>query len=269
MSIDQIFAIYAAVLGLVVGSYLNVVNYRLPRGLSTVRPRSRCPRCQRAIAPWDNIPVLSYLMLRGKCRDCGMPIHWRYPLLEIVTGVLFLLSYLAFGVSIDMAVAMGFCASMVVLAVLDLEHRWLPDVVNLPLVALGLLVQLPSVFGTAWISWVGWKDVLIGTIGGPLVLLALRQIWMLLRGVPGIGLGDVKMVAAFGAILGWRGLVVALAVASFTGTLVALVAIARRRMHLGSSLPFGFFLALGGLVALFLGSDLMSLYAGWVRELVP
>ena len=251
--------VYALLLGLVTGSFLNVVIYRLPRGISTVRPRSRCPSCGAPIRPLDNLPVLSWLLLRGRCRCCSAPISPRYPLIEALTGALFVLCAERFAFSLASAVAALFCCLMIALAAIDVEHLLLPDKITLPGLVAGIAVQafLPVAPATPWPGPLG---AVLGAFVGAAILLAAYGGWWLLRREEGLGLGDVKMLALIGAFLGWRGAVVALLLGAFAGAFLGLVLMALGRGGMKSQLPFGAFLAVGGLVALFFGPALISLY---------
>lgn len=251
--------LYALLLGLVTGSYLNVVVHRLPRRLSTVLPRSRCPACGASIRPLDNVPVVSWLALRGRCRSCGSPIPARYPLVEGTTAALFVLCAERFGPSYEALVAALFCALMVALAAIDVEHLLLPDRITLPGITAGVLLQ--PLTGWAGPGWSGVLGALLGAALGAGVLLLAYGLWWAVRREEGLGLGDVKMLAMIGAFLGWKGMVVTLVLGAATGALVGLSLMAAGRVGLGAKLPFGFFLALGALVALFAGPALVELYA--------
>jgi leader peptidase (prepilin peptidase)/N-methyltransferase len=240
--------------GLVIGSYLNVVVHRLPRGVSTVLPRSRCPRCRAPIRPWDNLPVLSFLLLRGRCRHCGGGIPWRYPLVELSTGVCFVASARHFaGQWLEFVVACGFCAAMIALAMIDLENFILPDAITLPGIVIGLAVQ-------PFLSWSTLVEALIGAVGGSLALYAVGWTWELVRGVWGMGLGDVKMIAMIGAFLGWQGVVFTLFAGSMSGAAVGLGLMAAGRLNQEKKLPFGVFLAFGALTYLFFGRSIILAY---------
>ncbi|MEM7582405.1 MAG: prepilin peptidase [Acidobacteriota bacterium] len=253
MSIQDILSVYAVLFGLVFGSYLNVVIFRLPRRISTFLPRSRCPRCRAPIPPWGNIPVLSYLLLLGRCRHCGAKISWRYPLIEIVTGVCFLLAYLRFDNPAEGVIAIVFCCAMIVLGMIDLEHYILPDVITKPGVVLGLVLQ-------PWIGWCTLREAVIGVLLGAGVLAALSWGWYWWKGVQGMGLGDVKMLAMIGAFLGWQNVVITLLLSSLAGSLVGAAMMLGGRMGPQSKLPFGFFLASSAIVTLFYASDLLDFY---------
>lgn len=248
-----LLAAYALFVGLAVGSFLNVVIHRLPRGESVVRPRSRCPGCGKAIAWYDNIPVLSYLLLRGRCRGCKARISLRYPLLEALTGALFLACYLRWGASISTLAAAVLCAGMVALAAIDIEHYILPDRITLPGIVIGLAFS-------PFVVWTTLRSSLIGAALGAGVLLALWYGWLLLRKEEGMGLGDVKMIALIGAFLGWQGMLLCLFLSSLLGAVVGLGLMAIQGRDLKTKLPFGAFLAAGTLVTLFFGPVLLARY---------
>jgi leader peptidase (prepilin peptidase) / N-methyltransferase len=262
VSLQLLLGLYATVLGLIVGSYLNVVIYRLPLGISTVLPRSRCPECGAAIRMRDNIPVVSFLLLRGRCRACGARISWRYPLIEGMTALLFLGCFLRFGVSFEALAGALFCALMVALALIDLDHMILPDVLTWPAIAAGILLQ--PLLSWARLGPGPWRALAGGALGaavGAGILLAVWAGWYLLRREEGMGLGDVKMLAAIGAFLGWQGVLVSLFFAALSGAAVGLGLMAWRGGDLKSKLPFGTFLALAGLIALFAGERIVEAYA--------
>ena len=244
--------IYAALLGLIVGSYLNVLIFRLPAGKSTVWPRSRCPFCGGAIKARDNIPLLSFLFLRGRCRHCRAPISWRYPFIEGITSAAFVACVLRFGVTAEALIAILFVSLMVLLAAIDLEHFLLPDTITLPGLLLGLALR-------AWHPQTFFLDALVGALIGAGLLILLINFWFWLRSEEGMGLGDVNMLALIGAFLGWQGVLTTLFVAALTGALTGIVLLVGGRVGLRSRLPFGVFLALGGIVSLFFG-DFLALY---------
>jgi leader peptidase (prepilin peptidase) / N-methyltransferase len=267
-----LLAAYVTALGLIVGSYLNVVVYRLPRGISTVWPRSRCGSCGAPIRAFDNLPVVSYLLLRGRCRSCGASYSWRYPAIEALTGLLFLACLERFGLGMETLAAVVFCCLLVALAAIDIEHMLLLDKLTLPGIALGILFQL-------WVPWAGtvltggmaggFLGRLLGGVLGALlgggILLAIAGGWYLLRKEEGMGMGDVKMLAMVGAFLGWKGVVVTLFASTLSGAVVGIALLWRSREGLKAKLPFGAFLALGALVALFCGARLVDAYLGLLR----
>ncbi len=253
VTFQDLFDVVSIVLGLLVGSYLNVVIFRLPRQISTVLPRSRCPRCRAAIQPWDNIPLLSYLVLGGKCRRCGARISWRYPLVEALTATCFLLCQRRFETLTDVLVACAFCAAMIVLAMIDLEHYLLPDAITKPGIVAGLVLQLV-------VTWSTPRDAVLGVLLGAGVLAALTWGWYWWKGVHGMGFGDIKMLAMVGAFLGWQGVIVTLLLGALGGSIVGLGQMLRGRMGLKSKLPFGVFLAIAAVVALLYGGELVTAY---------
>lgn len=247
--------LYAALFGLIIGSFLNVVVHRLPRGTSIIFPRSACTYCGGAIGARDNVPVLSYLLLRGRCRRCGAPISSRYPLVELATGLLFALCAWRFGWSWETPVAALLCALLLVLALIDLDHFLLPDKLTLPGVLAGLALQ-------PWLPRVEFIDALFGVVGGAGVLILIVNFWYWVREEEGMGLGDVNMLAMVGAFLGWQGAAVTLLAATLLGAVTGVTLLTFGRVGGKSRLPFGVFLSLGALVALFAGDRIVALYAG-------
>jgi leader peptidase (prepilin peptidase)/N-methyltransferase len=260
--LQALLGVYAAVLGLIVGSYLNVLIYRLPRGISTVLPRSRCPECGQPIRAVDNVPVLSFLLLGGRCRACRARISWRYPLIEAATAALFVACLLRFGFTFEAPAAALFGCLLLALAVIDIDHMILPDALTWPAIALGILLQPLLPWARLWDGpWGALAGAAAGALLGAGVLLAVWLVWYWLRHEEGMGLGDVKMLAAIGAFLGWKGVLVALFLGSLSGAAVGLALMAWGGFGAKSKLPFGAFLALGGLAALFAGEPLVRAYA--------
>jgi leader peptidase (prepilin peptidase)/N-methyltransferase len=258
--------VLAALLGLAVGSHLNVVAYRLPLGRSLVRPGSACPRCGTPIRALDNLPVVGWLLLRGRCRSCGEPIALRYPLIEAVTGILFVLVMLRYGPTIDLVGGWILAALLVALTAIDVEHFLLPDALTWGGIVAGLAVRAAvgiELTARGEPGAAAGRPLLHGVLGAALgagILLALIYGWYLVRREWGMGLGDVKMLAMIGAFLGWRGTVVALFVAALGGALVGIALLAGQRAGLKTKLPFGAFLGLGGVVALLVGDRLVAAY---------
>ena len=247
------FLLWVGLVGLVVGSYLNVLIHRIPRGKSTVLPRSRCPYCQGPIRARDNLPVLSFLFLRGRCRHCRAPISWRYPMIEGLTSILFMASFFTFGISPSLVHALIFSCLMVLLAAIDMEHFLLPDRLTLPGIIVGLGLQI-------WAPMPGFLDAVVGTLVGAGILILVINYWYWWRGEEGMGIGDVNMLALIGAFLGWQGVLTTVILSTSTGALVGISMLLAGRLGLRSRLPFGFFLALGGLLSLFFGESLVAYY---------
>ncbi len=242
-------------LGLAVGSFLNVVVHRLPRQESLVSPGSRCPACGSMLRWFDNVPVLSYGFLGGRCRGCRGVINVRYPLVELITAAVFLGHYAAFGWTPLLAVRLLFAASLVALFVIDLEHHLLPDAITLPGIAAGLLA---SVFVPP-----GFTDALIGALIGGGVLWGIGEAYFRYAGEEGMGGGDVKMLAMIGAFLGWKLVLVTLVLSSVAGSLIGVLVIAVKRGGMKYALPYGTFLALGALAASLAGDQLINWYVSF------
>ena len=242
-------------LGLAVGSFLTVCIHRLPRGESVVAPRSRCPACGWPLRWSDNVPLLGYLRLRGRCRACGAPISPLYPTVELVTPVLFLLQYGDLGWQPLLPARIGFACALLVLAAVDLRHRVLPNAITLPGTALGLLLSLGLEPGPV--------DALAGAAVGAGVPLAIAVAYRRVRGVEGLGMGDVKMLAMIGAWLGWQAALLTLLLASLLGSLAGLAILAAGRGDARYPLPFGSFLAVAAFASTLVGDELVAWYAAF------
>lgn len=242
-------------LGLMIGSFLNVCIARLPAGGSIVSPGSRCPRCKTPIAWYDNIPVLSYLLLSGRCRRCGQPISIKYPLVELVTAAAFVLQGVVIGPDVPLLIVrLVFTAFLIVLFGTDLETMRLPNVITYPGILIGLAASAflpPGIVASA-----------IGAAVGAAIPWAIRWAWYQARRVEAMGLGDVKMLAMIGAFLGWKQVWVVLFLGSLTGAVVGLVIIRTRGRSMASRIPFGTFLALAAFIASLVGESLVAWYVG-------
>ena len=249
--------VLAALFGLLIGSFLNVCIYRLPRDQSIVWPASRCTRCGRALSWYENVPVVSYLVLGGRCRTCKEPISLQYPIVELTTAGIVVGALAWYGLTPLFVVRAAFACAMLVLFVIDLQHQILPTEITLPGIVAGLAA---SVFLEP-----GWRSALIGVIAGAGVLWLVGWTYERVRHQEGLGFGDVKMLGMIGAFLGWPLMLLTLVVASLAGSLVGVGLIAARRGDMGSKLPFGSFLAVGAIVAALAGPDLVAWYAGFYR----
>ncbi len=304
--------VVAFVFGAVVGSFANVCISRWPLGLSVVRPPSRCPRCETRIAWYDNLPIISWIILRAKCRACGLPIHWQYPLVEAITAILFLCVYLKFGYSIATPIYMVFCAGLVIVTVQDIIDWTIPDEISIPGIPLGIAVAALA----WWMPETGlridriWDAAAGAALGGGIILTMDRiTVWILKK--PGMGFGDVKLLAMLGAFLGWQGAIGTLMAASWLALLIGgpLIYLAPKFMPAkkdepndddeetaaeapevlnvvvestpvpdmrpseydsddgitleGHYLPFGPFLAGGGLLFLFFGQEFIAWYISY------
>jgi leader peptidase (prepilin peptidase) / N-methyltransferase len=270
--------VLAFVLGATIGSFLNVVIVRLPAGMSVVRPRSHCPRCGDMIPGWLNVPILSWIILRGRCRKCRLPISIRYPVVELLTAVLFLAALVTFGLSLATIAAMLLSAGLVVITFIDIDIWEIPDEVSLPGILIGAALR-PFAFGAPW------YDGVLGAALGAGSLALIRWIYFLIRKTEGMGLGDLKLLAMIGAFLGAAALLPTVLVASAFGSVVgiALLLFGKKPAEPPppppetekkegdeeddwvpppNALPFGPFLALGGLTQLFLGSYIWKVLLG-------
>lgn len=250
-----LWPVAALALGLIVGSFANVCIHRLPLRQSVVSPRSRCPHCGAAIAAGDNLPLLSYALLRGRCRVCRGPISVRYPLVEVANGLLYLGLALQLGPTLRTLVLMAFVTALLVLSLIDLDHRLLPNVITLPGIAVGVGASLLPGPPTPLSS-------LAGAAGGYLAFWAVAEAYRRARGVEGLGQGDWKMTAMLGAFLGWDQMLLAVFLASIVGTVVGLALIVFRGGNGRYALPLGTFLGLAGIVATFVGEPLTTWYRG-------
>ena len=235
-------------MGLAVGSFLNVVIARVPERRSLWQPGSACPRCGTPIAWYDNVPLLSFAVLRGRCRACGKPIAWRYPLVEAVTGALFGAAYLAFGPTPDFAFAVVLLGALVAITVIDLERQIIPDLISLPGIVAGVVANLAT-------GRVPWLDALVGILVGAapfFVIILVRP--------EGMGGGDLKLGAMLGAFLGWKVFLVTLFLAVVPGGILAAILMVARIRGRKDPIPFGPFLAAGGAAGLFWGERMVRWY---------
>jgi leader peptidase (prepilin peptidase)/N-methyltransferase len=241
------------ILGACIGSFLNVCIYRIPESRSIVSPGSACPNCNTEIKFYDNIPIISWLLLLGKCRTCSEPISVRYPLVELLTGLLALASVIRFGVSADCFIYYIFICALVVITFIDLDLQIIPDIISLPGIPLGFLASF-------LLTSVSFKDSLIGILigGGSLFLVAWG--YQLVTGKEGMGGGDIKLLAMIGAFIGWQGVCFTIFIASATGSLIGIVLMLFSQKDLKFAVPFGPFLSVGAIAYLFFGPELIFWY---------
>ncbi|MBM4265291.1 MAG: prepilin peptidase [Deltaproteobacteria bacterium] len=251
--------ILALILGAAVGSFLNVVIHRLPLGESVVHPRSRCPSCHTMIAWYDNLPILSWLLLRGRCRACGVSISPRYLLVEVFTAMIALALCVRFGLTLAFALYFAFACALLAVAYIDLDHQIIPDRISLPGIVVGLAFSVTG-------GWPAMTDALAGALLGGGILLAVAWTYERLTGVEGMGGGDVKLLALIGAFLGWRGVLLTLLLGSLLGSAIGVTLMLARGADRKLAIPFGPFLSLGALATLFWGDSIVRWYisyAGW------
>jgi leader peptidase (prepilin peptidase) / N-methyltransferase len=251
-----IVLVFVLAFGLIIGSFLNVCIYRLPLGESLAWPASHCPSCRTPIKPYDNIPVMSYLLLRGRCRTCGNPISPQYPIVELLTTGVFLSAFLLYPPPLLFQRIVFGCA-MIVLFFVDLEHHRLPNEITLPGIIIG--------FAYSFFMPPGWVASLIGILVGGGILWLLGTLWFLVRHEEGMGFGDVKMLAMIGAFLGWKLMLATLFVSTILGSVIGLGLIAAKKGNLKTALPFGCFLAIAAMLASIGGDRAVT----WYSSLFP
>jgi leader peptidase (prepilin peptidase)/N-methyltransferase len=256
--------IFSFIAGAVVGSFLNVCIVRLPERQSIVFPSSRCPSCTHSIAFYDNVPIVSFLLLKGKCRHCGVSISYQYPLVEILSGVFSLILCVRFGfLSLNYFIYFIFSAALITASFIDLKHRIIPDRITLPGIGAGLISSL-------LLPHLTFADSLIGAVAGGGSLLLIAAGYYLFTKQEGMGLGDVKLLAMMGAFLGWKAILFIIMVGSFTGALVGVAVMLLKSKDRRYAIPFGPFLSLGALSYLLYGNAIIYWYmqlALWVRGL--
>jgi leader peptidase (prepilin peptidase)/N-methyltransferase len=273
---------FLGVVGAIIGSFLNVVIHRLPREQSIVFPNSTCPKCRKAIKAYDNIPILSYLILRGRCRRCGVHISSRYPAVEVLTAILFAAITWHDGVSFALAFDLAFAASMVALVFIDAEHMILPNAITYPGIIFAIITrvlvpylagpahfddlpQLLNAFPTLPIGLVSIIGAVIGALAGGGSLWLMGFMWEKLRGVEAMGFGDVKMMFMVGAFLGWRLTILTILIGALTGSIAGIAVMYRRGRNMQMMLPFGIFLGIGSIVSLLFGARIIAWYASQFR----
>ena len=282
-NITNFFTVYFAwyltligILGLCIGSFLNVVIYRIPLMLkqswrsqcleylemhtepkpeifNLLRPRSICPHCKLPISAWQNIPLISFLILRARCANCGKRISWRYPLVEFLTAVISIVVANHFGVSVETLAGLIFTWTLIALVFIDFDHQLLPDDVTLSLLWLGLLFSLTGIFTDP-------QSAIIGCIAGYVSLWVIAKLFKLVRGIEGMGYGDFKLFACLGAWLGWQMLPFILLVSTLLGAAMGIYLILFKQKSRTSAIPFGPYLAIAGWIALLYGNVIIQLY---------
>jgi leader peptidase (prepilin peptidase)/N-methyltransferase len=243
---------FATLFGALIGSFLNVCIHRLPRGASIVWPASACPNCGRGLSWFENIPIVSYAFLRGRCRTCRAPISPRYPIVEALTAAMFGLAWWYYGPGPLLVSRLIFGCALIVLFAIDLEHHLLPNVITIPGIAIGFLLSV--------INPPGWKSSLIGIVLGGGVLFLIAEGYYRIRHEEGLGMGDVKMLAMIGAFLGWQLTLLSLMIASVAGTIIGLALIASGRGTMKYALPFGTFLSIGAAASAAVGQPILDWY---------
>jgi leader peptidase (prepilin peptidase) / N-methyltransferase len=258
MDINSYMAVLSFLLGLVLGSFMNVCIYRIPERMSIVKPGSHCRSCSNSIKWYDNVPLLSYLILKGRCRHCGAPIGFRYPLVEGLAGALSLALFLRHGLGFIYLYMLVFSLSLVVISFIDLDHMIIPDVLSIPGIVLGLL-------GSFLVPYLSPLDSLIGIIAGGGTFYIIAYGYSLLRGKEGMGGGDIKLIAMIGAWMGWRPLPIIILISALAGALIGGIFIIASGKGARARIPFGPFLALGALTYLFYGNEIILWYIRFLQ----
>lgn len=255
MMLPVIYPVFALVFGMVVGSFLNVCICRMPKNESIVFPPSHCPGCSYQICWYDNIPLLSYLFLRGKCRGCGVHISLQYPLVELLNGVLTLLLFLRFGPTLAFATLFLFCSALVVITFIDIEHQIIPDEISLSGIVVGFILSF-------FIPGYSWLNSLLGILLGGGTLLLVAYVYQRLTGKDGMGGGDIKLLAMMGAFLGWKAVPFILFASSLIGSIVGVSIMLLQKKDSKLAIPFGPYLAVGAVLYIFYGRSLIRWYLG-------
>jgi leader peptidase (prepilin peptidase) / N-methyltransferase len=241
------------VFGLMIGSFLNVVIARLPERRSLWAPRSACPGCGAPIAGYDNVPLVSFALLRGRCRACAAPIPWRYPLVEAATAILLALAWLAFGPTSEFAIAGALLAALVAVTAIDLRHQIIPDAISLPGIVAGAVANVAS-------GRLPWTEVALGIVVGAGVFFVILVAGSWYAGQEAMGLGDVKLAAMLGAFLGWKVLLFSAFLSAVIGGILAAAMVMTGALGRRDPIPFGPFLAAGGVAGLFWGERVVRWY---------
>jgi leader peptidase (prepilin peptidase)/N-methyltransferase len=247
----MIFNCFAFIFGAAIGSFLNVCIFRIPAEESIVKPLSQCPHCHHPIRFYDNIPIISFILLHARCRDCGGKISWRYPLVELITALLALLLFMKFGLTFNFLVFFIFTAVLIVITFIDLDHQIIPDILSLPGIPVFFLAAI-------FIVKVPWHEALIGLLIGGGVLFLIAFVYEYLTKREGMGGGDIKLLAMIGGFLGWKSLIFVLLFSSFTGAVVGITAMIIKKQDTKYAVPFGPFLSAAAAAYIFWGDVFMG-----------
>ena len=243
---------FAFIFGAAIGSFLNVCIFRLPAKTSIITPGSRCPHCLKPLRFYDNIPLISFILLRGKCRNCGGKISWRYPLVELLTAVFALMLFLKFGLTLKFFTFFIFVAVLIVITFIDLDHQIIPDIISLPGIPLFFLAAI-------FLVKIPWLEALLGLLIGGGILFAIAVVYELITKREGMGGGDIKLLAMIGGFLGLKSLMFVLFFSSFSGAIIGITAMIIKKQDMKYAVPFGPFLAAAAVAYIFWGEALTRL----------
>jgi len=252
----EIEIILIFVLGLIVGSFSNVCIYRVPRNESVIYPGSHCPKCHSNISPIDNIPLLSYILLKGRCRNCRSKISIQYPVVEFLTGLIYLIIYLIYGLSIQSLVYLILSSALIIIAFIDLNEQIVPDVISLPGIGVGLILSF-------FVPYISFINSALGVVVGGGIILIIALVGSMIFKKEAMGGGDVKLAAMIGAFLGWRYTIISLFLGFFLGALTGIILIMAKIKKREDAIPFGPFIALGSIITLLWGEKILLWYLGF------
>jgi leader peptidase (prepilin peptidase)/N-methyltransferase len=240
----------AFIFGAAIGSFLNVCIFRLPAKTSIIKPASRCRRCFHPLRFYDNIPLISFILLRGKCRDCGEKISWRYPLVELITAILALMLFLKFGLTLEYFTFFIFTAVLIVITFIDLDHQIIPDILTLPGIPLFFLAAI-------FLIKINWLEAGLGLLIGGGILWTIAIVYELISRREGMGGGDIKLLAMIGGFFGWKSLIFIFLISSFAGAVVGIAAMIIKKQDMKYAVPFGPFLSAAAVAYIFWGDAFM------------
>jgi leader peptidase (prepilin peptidase)/N-methyltransferase len=239
------------ILGLIVGSFNNVCIYRIPRNESIIYPASHCPKCNSKIKPVDNIPLLSYILLKGRCRNCKSKISIQYPIVELLTGLIYLLIYLAYGLSVQTLIYIILSSALIIIAFIDLNEEIVPDVISLPGIVIGFILSF-------FVTYISFMNSALGVLVGGGIILIIGMAGSVIFKKEAMGGGDVKLAAMIGAFLGWRYIIISLFLGFFLGALAGIILIMSKIKSREDAVPFGPFIVLGSFITLLWGEKIIS-----------
>ena len=244
------------ILGLIVGSFSNVCIYRIPRNESIIYPASHCPKCSTTILAKDNIPLLSYILLKGRCRNCGSRISIQYPVVEFLTGLVYVIIYQIYGLSVQSLIYIILSSALIIIAFIDLNKQIIPDVISLPGIIIGLILSF-------FVPYISFINSALGVLVGGGIILVIGLVGSVIFKKEAMGGGDVKLAAMIGAFLGWKYAIISLFLGFFLGALVGIFLILSRVKRREDVIPFGPFIVLGSIITLLWGEKILSWYVGF------
>ena len=249
-------AVLIFILGLIVGSFSNVCIYRIPKNESIIFPASHCPKCNSPIKPVDNIPLISYILLKGRCRNCKSKISIQYPVVELLTGLIYLIIYLIYGLSVQTLIYIILSSALIIIAFIDLNEQIVPDVISLPGIVIGFIISF-------LVTYISFINSALGILAGGGIILIIGWAGSVIFKKEAMGGGDVKLAAMIGAFLGWRYIIISLFLGFFIGALAGIILILSKIKNREDVVPFGPFIVLGSFVTLLWGEKIISWYLGF------